>query len=163
MQIVPGDLDDPRVLALLDYHVRTAREATAPGSAHALDVAALRAPQVSFWAVWSDTELLGVGALKRLAADHGEIKSMHTTAGARRQGVGALMLRHLIAEARRTGMTRVSLETGSWAYFEPARALYRRYGFRECPPFADYRPDPNSTFMTLELPASAGSEARGSR
>ena len=156
MQIVPGDLDNPTVVALLDYHVRTAREATAPGSSHALDVAALKAPEVSFWAAWSDTELLGVAALKRLAMDHGEIKSMHTTPAARRQGVGALLLRHLIAEARRCGMARLSLETGSWGYFEPARALYRRYGFRECPPFADYRPDPNSTFMTLELGPAPG-------
>jgi putative acetyltransferase len=155
MKIVPGDLDDPRVLALLDYHVRTAREATARGSAHALDIAALKAPDIGFWAVWADSELLGVGALKRLGPQHGELKSMHTAPAARRRGVGTLMLRHLIAEARASGMTRLSLETGSWDYFEPARALYRRHGFRQCPPFAHYKPDPNSTFMTLELTSAA--------
>ena len=151
MRIVPGDLDDSRVVALLDYHVRTARGATAPGSAHALDIAALRAPDISFWTVWEDADLLGVGALKRLASDHGELKSMHTVPAARRRGVGTLMLRHLITEARSGGLTRLSLETGSWDYFEPARELYRRHGFRVCPPFADYDPDPNSTFMTLEI------------
>ena len=95
--------------------------------------------------------MVGVGALKRLSAEHGEIKSMHTAEPARGQGVGSAMLRHIMAAARARGMTRLSLETGSWPYFVPARALYTRHGFVECGPFGDYREDPNSVFMTLEL------------
>jgi putative acetyltransferase len=94
---------------------------------------------------------LGMGALKRLSADHGEVKSMHTVEAMRRNGVASAMLRHIIAAARASGMARLSLETGSWDYFRPARALYRSHGFVECPPFADYVPDPNSVFMTLDL------------
>ena len=152
MRISEGGLDDPRVVSLLRTHVELGRAHTAPGSAHALDLSGLRAPDVSFWSVWDGDTLAGVGALKTLSADHGEIKSMHTVESMRRRGVGSLMLRHIMEEARSRGMTRLSLETGSWPFFVPARALYARHGFVECPPFGDYKPDPNSVFMTLELP-----------
>jgi putative acetyltransferase len=95
--------------------------------------------------------VLGVGALKRLSATHGEIKSMHTAEASRRRGVGAAIVRRIIEAARSGGMTRVSLETGSWPYFIAARALYRSQGFVECGPFGDYVPDANSVFMTLDL------------
>jgi putative acetyltransferase len=153
VRIVPGDLDDPRVVGLLRVHLTSARAETAPGSAHALDLAGLRSPDISFWAVWDGGTLLGFGALKRLSADHGEVKSMHVAEAARRRGIGGAMLRHIIAAAREGGMGRLSLETGSWDYFRPARALYARHGFVECLPFADYAPDPNSVFMSLDLGA----------
>ncbi|MGE0450290.1 MAG: GNAT family N-acetyltransferase [Vicinamibacterales bacterium] len=149
--MVEGGLDDSRVQELLEQHVRTARAETAPGSAHALDLNGLRSADVTFWSAWDGETLLGVGALKRLSTVHGEIKSMHTVAERRRAGVGTAILRHIIEAARRTGMTRLSLETGSWAYFEPARALYRRHGFVHCVAFSDYDQDPNSVFMTLEI------------
>jgi putative acetyltransferase len=151
IRITEGDFNDPLVTDLLRVHFTTARAQTAPGSAHALDVAGLQAPDITFWAIWEDETLLGVGALKRLAADHGEIKSMHTAESARRKGTGSAMLGHIIAAARACGMSRLSLETGSWDYFRPARALYARHGFVECPPFGDYVLDPNSVFMSLEL------------
>jgi putative acetyltransferase len=154
MIIRAGDLDDPCVLALLELHATRARSETARGSAHALDASGLRSPEISFWAVWDQGTLLGVGALKQLSPDHGEIKSMHTAESARRRGVGSAVLEHIIAQARERGMTRLSLETGSWAYFAPAREFYHRHGFIECPPFAGYEPDPNSVFMTLELGVS---------
>jgi putative acetyltransferase len=153
MRIVEGGLDDPRVVQLLHTHLIRARAETAPGSAHALDLSALRAPEVTFWSAWEGDAVVGVGALKRLSADHGEIKSMHTAEAARRQGVGSAMLRQIMAAARARGMARLSLETGSWPYFAPARALYARHGFVACPPFGDYREDPNSVFMTLVLGA----------
>ena len=153
MRIVPGDLDDPRVVDLLRVHLTSARAETAPGSAHALDLAGLRSPNISFWAVLEGETLLGFGALKRLSANHGEVKSMHVAEAARRRGIGGAMLRHIIAAAREEGMGRLSLETGSWDYFRPARALYARHGFVECLPFADYAPDPNSVFMSLDLGA----------
>ena len=152
MTIIPGDLDDSRVRAVLEHHVTSARAATAPGSAHALDLEGLKAPDIKFWAAWDEDALLGVGALKRLSSDHGEIKSMHTAQAARRTGVGSAMLRHIVATARARGMSRLSLETGSWDHFAPARALYARHGFVECGPFAAYVLDPNSVFMTLEIP-----------
>ena len=151
MRIVEGDLGDPRVVDLLHIHVTSARAETASGSAHALDLTALQSPDISFWTIWDDGTLLGVGALKRLSADHGEIKSMHTAQSMRARGAGSAMLRHIIATARVRGMSRLSLETGSWEYFRPAQALYRRHGFVECPPFADYVLDPNSVFMALDL------------
>ena len=157
VRIVEGGLDDPRVVALLHAHLTRARAETAPGSAHALDLSGLRSPDVTFWSAWDgaasggDLLLVGVGALKRLAADHGEVKSMHTAEAARGRGVGAALLRHVIEAARARGMSRLSLETGAWPYFAPARALYARHGFVGCAPFGDYRPDPDSVFMTLAL------------
>ncbi len=153
MHILEGGLDDPRVVALLHTHRERARAETAAGSAHALDLSGLRAPEVTFWAAWEGDEVLGVGALKRLSADHGEVKSMHTAEAARGRGVGSALLRQIVATARARGMTRLSLETGSWAYFLPARALYARHGFVECGPFGEYREDPNRVFMTLGLEA----------
>ena len=151
MKIIPGDLGDPRVVDLLNIHVARAQAETARGSAHALDLAGLQAPDVRFWAIWEGETLLAVGALKQLAPDHGEVKSMHTALSARRKGIGSAMLRHIIACARSRGISRLSLETGSWDYFQPAIALYRKHGFVECQPFDDYVQDPNSVFMTLHL------------
>ena len=151
MHIVEGGLDDSRVVALLQTHVTRARAETARGSAHALDVSGLRAPEMSFWSAWEGEAVIGVGALKRLSPDHGEIKSMHIAEAARGRGVGSALLRQIVDAARARGMTRLSLETGSWPYFLPARAFYARYGFVECGPFGEYRDDPNSVFMTLAL------------
>lgn len=151
IRITNGDLGDPQIVDLLWFHLENARAQTAPGSAHALDIAELQSPDVSFWAAWDGDSLVGFGALKQLSSAHGEVKSMHTAQSARRRGVGSAILRHIIAFARERGLSRLSLETGSWDYFRPAVVLYERHGFVECPPFADYRPDPNSVFMTLDL------------
>ena len=151
MRIVEGGLDDPRVLDLVQAHARRARAETGRGSAHALDPSALRGPDVTFWSVREGEEILAVGAVKRLSDDHGEVKSMHTAQAARGRGVGTALLLHLISWAGAKGMTRLSLETGTWPYFAPARALYARNGFVECPPFGEYGPDPNSVFMTRAL------------
>jgi putative acetyltransferase len=151
MKITDGGLDDVRVQTLLAYHFATARAETAPGSAHALDLSGLKSPDVRFWSAWDGEHLVAIGALKRLSESDGEIKSMHTEQSHRRKGAGSAMLRLIIERARQMGLSRLSLETGSWPYFVPARALYRRHGFVECPPFGSYLPDPNSVFMTLEL------------
>ncbi len=151
MHIVEGGLDDPRVVALLETHLTHALAETARGSAHALDLSGLRSPDVTFWSAWEGNTVVGVGALRRLSADHGEVKSMHTAEAARGRGVGSAILRQIMATAQARGMRRLSLETGSWPYFLPARALYARHGFVDCGPFAEYREDPNSVFMTLAL------------
>lgn len=151
IDIREGGLDDPRVIALLRLHAETDISVTPPGSSHVLDAARLKAPDISFWSAWSGERLLGVGALKRLSEELGEVKSMHTAEIARRSGVGSAILSRIIDAAKAMGMTRVSLETGSFDFFAPARALYARHGFAECRPFGDYRSDPNSVFMTLEI------------
>jgi putative acetyltransferase len=153
MQIIRGDVGDPRVLEMLRMHRALAQAETAAGSAHALDLSGLLAPDIEFYTIWDGDALSGMGALKRLSGDHGEIKSMHTAVSARRRGVGSAMLGHLIARARSQGMARLSLETGAWDYFHPARAMYARHGFVECRPFAAYCEDPHSVFMTLDLTA----------
>jgi putative acetyltransferase len=157
-RIVRGDFNDSRVIDLLRIHLTSAKAETAPGSAHALDLSGLQLLDISFWTIWDDETLLGCGALKQLSADHGEVKSMHTAQRMRGRGVGKAMLRHILASARARGMLRLSLETGAWEYFQPARALYANHGFVECAPFADYVLDPNSVFMSLDLRESLSEE-----
>ena len=137
--------------ALLEEHLANMRRLSPPESVHALPIEALRQPDVTFWTAWSGDELLGCGALKELDPAHGEIKSMRTAAAHRRQGVARGMLAHIVAEGRRRGYGRLSLETGSDAPFEPAQRLYAGFGFAPCAPFAGYTEDPNSVFMTLAL------------
>jgi putative acetyltransferase len=132
-------------------HLAAARANTAAGFAFALDLSGLRAPDIRFFAAWEGEELRGGAALTRLAPDHGEVKSMHTAAAARRRGVGGALLRHLMAEARAMGLARLSLETGTSAHFAPAVAMYLAHGFVPCGPFADYRPSPENRFLTRPL------------
>jgi putative acetyltransferase len=151
MVIRRDDLAGPEIRALLDEHLRDMHDLSPPESVHALDLAALRKPDVTFWSAWSAGELLGCGALKEIDPAHGEVKSMRTTMARRRSGTGRAMLEHIIAEARARSYARLSLETGSMEAFAPARRLYERFGFTYCAPFADYDEDPNSVFMTRPL------------
>ena len=143
-----GNLDDPRIVALLRYHFDKCHEVTPPGSAHVFDVKRLDATDIDFFAAWDGDTLLGVGAVKYLDPLHGEVKSMHTSESARRRGVGSAILQHIMKAAQIKGVERLSLETGSFGYFEPAVALYKAHGFEECEPFGNYRPDTNSLFLT---------------
>ena len=151
LTIREDDLRGPEIAALLGAHLDQMADQSPPESRHALDLDGLRVPEVTFWCAWDGPDLLGCGALKVLDPGHGEIKSMHTSAAHRGRGVGAKILTHIIDTARARGYRRLSLETGSMSAFAPARALYERFGFEYCAPFADYREDPNSVFMTLEL------------
>jgi len=151
MQIRKDDLTGSEVHALLHEHLDSMRSLSPPGSVHALDLDALRQPGITFWTIWSDDDLLGCGALKELDLQHGEIKSMRTAAAHRRSGVARAMLEHIVTEASRRGYRRLSLETGSMGAFVPAHRLYASAGFEFCGPFADYREDPNSVFMTRTL------------
>lgn len=151
MRIEVDDLSGADVRALLAEHLADMHAASPPESVHALDLDALRAPEVTFVAAREDGLLLGCGALKELDPSHGELKSMRTAAAARGRGVAAAVLAHLLAVARDRGYRRVSLETGAEDVFAPARRLYARHGFTPCAPFADYVEDPNSVFLTLEL------------
>jgi putative acetyltransferase len=151
MHIEVDDLSRSEVAALLQVHLEAAALESPPESVHALDLEALKAPEITFWTAWEGAQLLGCGALKQFSATEGEIKSMHTAQAVRGKGVARRLLQHIVEEARRRGYRRLSLETGSMEAFAPARALYARFGFLPCPPFADYVLDPFSVFMTLEL------------
>ncbi|MDR3578106.1 MAG: GNAT family N-acetyltransferase [Anaerolineaceae bacterium] len=141
----------PQIQALLQEHLDSMQQYSPPQSIHALDIEALRKPEITFWTAWGNGELLGCGALKELDLQHGEIKSMRTSAQHRRQGVATALLTCILAEARQRRYQRLSLETGSHPAFAPARSLYVAFGFTFCGPFADYRLDPYSVFMTRLL------------
>lgn len=151
MLIRVDDLSGPEIAELLAAHVAFCQASSPPESNHFLELDALRAPDITFWSAWDGANLLGCAALKELDTSHGEVKSMHTAARARGRGVGGALLGTIVVEARSRGYRRLSLETGSMAAFSAARALYARFGFVACAPFGEYRPDPNSVFMTLEL------------
>jgi putative acetyltransferase len=150
-QIRTDDLRGPEIIALLREHLRCMEQVSPPESRHALNLEGLRQPDITFWTIWHDANLAGCGALKQLDPHHGEIKSMRTATGYLRQGVASRMLTHILNEAQRRSYRRLSLETGAFPYFEPARKLYANFGFVHCEPFADYKLDPNSVFMTNEL------------
>jgi putative acetyltransferase len=149
--IRPGDFDDDRVKALLTRHLEGMHASSPPGHVFALDWSGLQKPEISFYALWEDDELLGFGALKELDARSGEIKSMRTADAHLRTGVAAAILDHIVAEARKRAYTRLSLETGSGAAFEPALALYRQRGFVSGGAFGDYEKSPFNQFLHLDL------------
>ena len=162
MKIVLDDLRGPEIAAFLEEHVAQMRSITPLESKHALDLDALRQPEITFWSVLDDDDtLIGCGAIKRLDDAHAELKSMRTKAERKRSGVASHLLDHILSEAREMGFIRISLETGSDEFFRPARLLYGKFGFVYCDPFADYRRDPNSVYMTRELASgTAGSNPR---
>ncbi|MFJ5547329.1 GNAT family N-acetyltransferase [Streptomyces sp. NPDC093225] len=151
MKIAVDDLSGPEIAAFLDAHVRQMREITPLESKHALDLDGLRRPEVTFWSATDEGRLVGCGAIKRLDGGHAELKSMRTDPALTRRGIASGLLGHIISEARALGLTRLSLETGAADFFAPARALYEKFGFEYCAPFADYAEDPSSAFMTRLL------------
>ncbi len=151
MKIEIDDLTRPEVHALLNEHLQSMYELSPPESVHALDLAKLRQPGITFWSVWEGAVLLGCGALKELDPTHGEVKSMRTPHALRRRGAGRAILAHIVDVAKSRGYRRLSLETGAQAAFKPAHTLYESFGFAHCGPFGEYVEDPNSVFMTLQL------------
>lgn len=151
MEIVVDDLGGPEIAAFLEEHIEEMKSISPPESKHALDLDGLRVPEITFWTMLEDGEVVGCGALKLLGDGHGEVKSMRIAHGHRGRGLASALLLHIVAEAERMGLTRLSLETGSFAFFEPARRLYVRHGFEYCAPFGDYVEDANSVFMTKTL------------
>ncbi|MCU0544726.1 MAG: GNAT family N-acetyltransferase [Oscillatoriaceae cyanobacterium Prado104] len=151
MKIKLDDLAGKEIAELLEKHLSEMRAVSPPESKHALDLNELRKPDISFWTVWLENSLAGCGAMKELDAFHAEIKSMHVALEYRNRGVAKMLLEHIIEEAKIRKYRKLSLETGSMAFFEPARQLYLKFGFVYCVPFASYKADPNSVFMTKEL------------
>ncbi|ETI59207.1 GNAT family N-acetyltransferase [Marinomonas profundimaris] len=151
MNIRVDDLSGPEIKQLLTEHLDDMFAASPPECVFALDLDGLKKPNIAFWTVWEDSQLLGCGALKTLDETHGEIKSMRTTSAARNKGVASTLLRHILDVANQKGFRTISLETGSQDFFAPARMLYNKHGFTECGPFSNYKPDPYSVFMTKVL------------
>jgi putative acetyltransferase len=145
------DLSGAETQALVARHLRGMHETSPPESVHAFDLSKLRQPGVTFWSAWAGGEIAGMGALKRIDARRGEVKSMRVADRFLGKGVGRAMLGHIIAEAKRMGVTSLWLETGSAPAFEPALKLYESAGFTRCGPFEAYVEDPFSVFMTRAI------------
>lgn len=151
MLIKVDDLRSPEVAQLLEEHLQDMYAVSPPESVHALDLAKLRQPEITFWSVWDGEQLAGCGAIKELDAQHAEIKSMRTAKAYRGKGIAVKIMEHMLAVAAERNYQRLSLETGPQDFFTPARKLYERFGFEYCGPFGDYAEDPYSTFMTKSL------------
>ncbi|WP_133406831.1 GNAT family N-acetyltransferase [Parashewanella tropica] len=151
MEIRIGNVRDDAIFSLIQEHHENMQKHSPPESIHALDISALEQPNITFYSLWIDDELAGVGALKHLDDQHGEIKSMRTSSKHLRKGVAETILRCMLEAAQSRSYKRVSLETGTAKAFFPAHKLYQRNGFTESEPFGDYQIDPNSMYMSLDL------------
>jgi putative acetyltransferase len=145
------DLSGPRIVEFLEEHIEDMKSVSPPESKYALDLDGLRMPDVTFWSAWEEEKIVACGALKQLDNSHAEIKSMRVFAARRCHGIASKLLSHLLSEASSRGYHRISLETGSIAFFDPARKLYEKFGFESCAPFGDNKENPNSVFMSLDV------------
>jgi|TARA_Y100001949_G_C15945160_1_gene312101 putative acetyltransferase len=151
MKSIEGNFDDPKVNDLLIRHFKELRSVSPEGSAHVLDIPGLKVSSIKFWSVWEKDTLLGCGALKFLSENHGEFKSIRIVDDFRKKGYGFKIINHLIEEAKKLNIEKLSLETGSGNFFLPARKLFQKVGFKICTPFAHYKEDSNSCYMSLEI------------
>ncbi len=147
LKSIEGNFDHPKVNELLKKHFIELRAASPEGSAHVLDIPGLKIPSIKFWSLWEKNQLIGCGALKFLSQDHGEFKSIRVHDDYKGKGNGIKIINHLIEEAKKLKINRLSIETGSGAFFAPARKLFENCGFKPCPPFAHYKKDVNSLYL----------------
>jgi len=148
LKSIEGNFDHPKVNELLTKHFIELRSASPEGSAHVLDIPGLKVPSIKFWSLWENENLLGCGALKFLDKNHGEFKSIRVHDNFRNLGNGIKIINHLIYEAKKLGINRISIETGAGKFFEPARKLFKKCNFELCEPFAHYKVDINSIYLT---------------
>jgi len=151
MKSIEGNFDNPEVNKLLNKHFIELRSVSPAGSTHVLDIAGLKDQSIKFWSLWKNNEIIGCGALKFLEKNHGEFKSIRVTDKFRKTGIGEKLIDHLIEEAKKLEISKLSVETGAGEFFLPARKLFSKFGFKACPPFAHYKEDPNSCYYTLNL------------
>ena len=151
LKSIEGNFDDPEVHELLTKHFIELRAASPKGSAHVLDITGLKVPSIKFWSLWQNDKLLGCGALKFLDKEHGEFKSIRIHNDFRNQGNGINVINHLINEAKKLDINRLSIETGAGDFFIPARKLFKKCGFETCKPFAHYKEDVNSVYLTKNI------------
>ena len=145
---IEGNFDHPEVNQLLTKHFIELRAASPEGSAHVLDIAGLKVPSIKFWSFWENNKLMGCGALKFLNDNHGEFKSIRVHDKFRNKGYGIEIIKHLINEAKKLNIERISIETGAGDFFKPARKLFQKCDFELCEPFAHYKDDINSLYLT---------------
>tara|TARA_S200000501_G_scaffold55449_1_gene45567 strand:- start:424 stop:891 length:468 start_codon:yes stop_codon:yes gene_type:complete len=148
LKSIEGNFDHPEVNKLLNDHFIELRAASPEGSTHVLDIHGLKVPSIKFWSLWKDYQLVGCGALKFLEKDHGEFKSIRVHNNFRKKGNGIKVINHLINEAKKLKIKRLSVETGAGEFFNPAKKLFEQCGFKPCPPFAHYKEDINSLYLT---------------
>ncbi len=148
LKSIEGNFDNPEVNELLTKHFIELRAASPEGSAHVLDIPGLKVPSIKFWSLWNQKKLIGCGALKFLDKEHGEFKSIRIHDDFRKQGQGMNVINHLINEAKKLKIKRISIETGAGTFFVPARKLFNKTGFTVCEPFAHYKEDINSVYLT---------------
>ena len=149
LKSVEGNFDNPEVNELLTKHFIELRAASPEGSAHVLDIPGLKVPSIKFWSLWDNEKLLGGGAVKFLDKEHGEFKSIRIHDNFRKQGKGINVINHLINEAKKLKIKRLSIETGAGDFFIPARKLFKKTRFTVCEPFAHYKEDINSVYLTM--------------
>ena len=147
-KLLEGNFDNPKVYELLSKHFIELRAASPEGSAHVLDIPGLKVSSIKFWSLWEDKNLIGCGALKFLDKSHGEFKSIRIHDNFRNKGYGINVVNHLISEARKLNIKRLSIETGAGDFFLPARKLFKKCEFKICRPFAHYKEDVNSVYFT---------------
>ena len=151
MRSIEGNFDNSDVNDLLKKHFIELRSVSPAGSTHVLDIDGLKDPSIKFWSLWEDNKLVGCGALKFLEKNHGEFKSIRVADEFKKKGAGERIINHLIEEAKKLKISKLSIETGAGDFFLPARNLFSKFGFKTCPPFAHYKKDPNSCYYTLDL------------
>ena len=151
MKSIEGNFDNSEVNDLLKKHFIELRSVSPTGSTHVLDIDGLKDPSIKFWSLWENNKLIGCGALKFLEKNHGEFKSIRVADEFKKKGVGERIINHLIEEAKKLKISKLSIETGAGDFFLPARNLFSKFGFKKCPPFAHYKEDPNSCYYTLNL------------
>ena len=148
LKSIEGNFDHPEVNELLTKHFVELRAASPEGSAHVLDIPGLQISSIKFWSLWNNDLLMGCGALKFLDNQHGEFKSIRIHDNFRKKGNGINVVNHLITEAKKLDIVRLSIETGAGEFFKPARKLFKQSGFKPCNPFAHYKEDINSVYLT---------------
>ncbi len=148
LKTIEGNFENPHVNELLKKHFIELRAASPEGSAHVLDIEGLKVPSIKFWSLWNDNQLMGCGALKILEDRHGEFKSIRLHDYFRKKGNGIKLMSHLIEEAKKINIQQISIETGAGQFFGPARKLFKSCGFKPCKPFAHYKEDINSIYLT---------------
>ena len=151
MKSIEGNFDNSEVLELLNKHFIELRSVSPEGSAHVLDIEGLNDQNIKFWSLWEGNLLMGCGALKFLNKEHGEFKSIRVEDRFRKKDNGIKILKHLIFEAKKLNIKRISVETGTGDFFTPARKLFNKCGFKLCKPFAHYKEDPNSCYMSMRI------------
>ena len=151
MKSIEGNFDNLEVNDLLKKHFIELRSVSPAGSTHVLDIDGLKDPSIKFWSLLENNKLIGCGALKFLEKDHGEFKSIRVADEFRKKGIGERIINHLIEEAKKLEISKLSIETGAGEFFAPARKLFNKFGFKKSEPFAHYKVDPNSCYFTLDL------------